>query len=68
MKFFKGQENDRIYCKEINNGKEAFIVVVAVLMKRKKSNKLTSKEKSIIKRIGGYQYEIQEQIQHLRRV
>lgn len=31
MKFFKGQENDRIYCKEIHNAKGLFIVVTAFI-------------------------------------
>ena len=59
MKFFKGQENDRIYCKEIHSNDDTFIVVTAILHERKKSNSLSSKEKTIINRIGGYEYEIQ---------
>lgn len=38
MKFFKGQENDRIYCKEIKDGDTTFIVIMSVLMERKKNN------------------------------
>ena len=59
MKFFKGQENDRIYCKEIKSEAGTYIVVTSVLHKRKKTDNLSSKEISIIKRIGGYDYEIQ---------
>jgi hypothetical protein len=59
MKFFKGQENDRIYCKEIKSNTGTHIVGTAVLHERKKSDDLSSKEISIIKKIGGYDYEIQ---------
>jgi hypothetical protein len=45
MKFFKGQENDRIYCKEINTTDGTFIVVCAVLYETKKSTKLTQEQK-----------------------
>lgn len=59
MKFFKGQENDRIYCKEIKSEVGTYIIVTSVLHERKKTDKLSSKEISIIKKIGGYDYEIQ---------
>lgn len=59
MKFFKGQENDRIYCKEIKSGQKKLIIVAAILHKRKKSTKLSSKEKTLINEVGGYEYEIQ---------
>ena len=58
MKFFKGQENDRIYCKEINTADGTFIVVAAILYENKKSTKLTKEQKNIIEKVGGYQYEI----------
>ena len=58
MKFFKGQENDRIYCKEIHSPKGTFIVVTSILHKRKKSNNLSAKEITIIEKVGGYQYEV----------
>lgn len=59
MKFFKGQENDRIYCKEIKTYSGTHIIVTAVLHERKKTNDLSSKEIEIINKIGGYNYEIQ---------
>lgn len=59
MKFFKGQENDRIYCKEISTPDGVHVVVAAVLHEKKKSNSLSSKELAIITKIGGYSYEIQ---------
>ncbi len=58
MKFFKGQENDRIYCREITSDEGTFIVIAAILYEKKKSQKLTAEQKSIIKKVGGYQYEI----------
>ncbi len=58
MKFFKGQENDRIYCKEITTSDGTFVVVAAILLEKKKSKKLTPIQRSIIKTVGGYQYEI----------
>lgn len=58
MKFFKGQENDRIYCKEISTADGTFIVVCAILYENKKSSKLTQEQKNIIEKVGGYQYEI----------
>jgi len=59
MKFFKGQENDRIYCKEVHTPEGSFIVVAAILHEKKKSQKLTHIEKSIIETVGGYEYEIE---------
>lgn len=59
MKFFKGQENDRIYCKEIKSEKGTYIIVTSVLHEKKKSDDLSSKEKAIINKIGNYDYEIQ---------
>ena len=58
MKFFKGQENDRIYCKEINTPTGTHIVVTSILHQRKKNNQLSAKEKAIIEKVGGYKYEV----------
>lgn len=58
MKFFKGQENDRLYCKEITDEKGTRIVIASILHLNKKSNKNSSKEISIINKVGGYDYEI----------
>ncbi|MBM3405324.1 MAG: hypothetical protein FJY10_10605 [Bacteroidetes bacterium] len=60
MKFFPGQENDRIYCKEYTTPAGSMIVIAVELFLRKKQTKLTHKEKSVIERIGSYEYEIQE--------
>lgn len=58
MKFFKGQENARIYCKEIRQKDKTFIVVTAELLERKKNQKNKQKEKNLIKKVAGYEYEI----------
>ena len=59
MKFFKGQENDRIYCKEVQSLSGTHVVVAAILYEKKKSTKLTQKQKNIIQKVGGFIYEIQ---------
>lgn len=58
MKFFKGQENDRIYCKEITSKKGTFIVIAAILLERKKNNKLNNQQKLKINNLANYEYEV----------
>lgn len=58
MKFFKGQENDRIYCKEIIKDDQTYIIVVCELLEKKKNQKLKHREKTIINRIADYEYDI----------
>lgn len=58
MKFFKGQDNDRIYCKEVHSSNGTHIVVAAILYLKKKTTKLTNEQKLIIEKVGGYDYEI----------
>ncbi|HVU96906.1 MAG TPA: hypothetical protein VHE34_16870 [Puia sp.] len=60
MKFFKGQENDRIYCKEQRTKEGVFIIVAAHLYEKKKSQKVTKKEIPLIEKIGQYEYEIEK--------
>ena len=60
MKFFKGQENDRIYCKEIISGNKMVVVIMSVLLEKKKNNKVKQREKNAIHKVGGYEYEIEE--------
>lgn len=57
MRFFVGQENDRIYCKQTNDNNGIHIVIMAILHEGKKSDDLSSKEISLIEKIGGYLYE-----------
>ncbi|MBL0334537.1 MAG: hypothetical protein IPP73_04185 [Chitinophagaceae bacterium] len=57
MKFFKGQENDRIYCIEQNLNGTHGVVVVEIYLK-KKSQKITKKEIPILHKLSYYEYEI----------
>lgn len=59
MKFFKGQENVRVYCKEIVDGDKTFYVVAAKIH-QKKSQKNSKKEVAILESIAKYEYKIQE--------
>ena len=56
MKFFKGQENDRIYCKEVRRGDKTMIVIMGALHERKKTTKNSKREISIIHNVGSYTY------------
>lgn len=58
MKFFKGQENARIYCQEVNQRGKTFVVVAAELLERKKNRKNKQKEINLIEKVAGYEYEI----------
>ena len=58
MKFFKGQENDRIYCKQFSNSGGQFFVVTSELFTGKKSQKLTKQQIGVLERIASYEYTI----------
>jgi predicted transcriptional regulator len=60
MKFFKGQSNDRIYCKEQTLKNKTFVVVTAELFENKKTQGINQKIKNIIEKVGSYEYEIIE--------
>ena len=60
MKFFKGQENDRLYCKEITKENKVFVIIMAELRPKKKSQKLTQKEINLIEKVASYEYEFEE--------
>ncbi len=53
----KGKEfnNARIYCKDYNQNKPR-IIVLSELLASKKQNKLTQKEKNLIKKVNDYDY------------
>ncbi len=57
MKFFKGQENARIYCKEVTQTDRTFVVIASELIEQKKSQKITNKIKNIIHRVANYEYD-----------
>lgn len=58
MKFFKGQDNDRIYCKEMSLEDKSFVIIAAELFEKKKTQKNSKKNKPIIEKVGKYEYEI----------
>ena len=58
MKFFKGQENDRIYCIEQRIDKKLYTIICVELVQRKKTKGVNKKLKSIIESIAKYEYEI----------
>jgi len=60
MKFFKGQENDRIYCKEQKSEEGLFIIVTAEIYQKKKTDKVSKKEIPIIEKVGQYEYKIEQ--------
>jgi len=60
MKFFKGQENARIYCKEQRINNRLFVVICCELLESKKSQNNNKTVRSIIDKISNYEYEIEE--------
>ena len=60
MKFFKGQDNDRIYCKEVTKEDKTFVIIASELHKGKQKQKNKQKEKNIIHKVAGYEYELEE--------
>lgn len=58
MKFFKGQDNDRIYCKEMSLEDKTFVIIAAELFEKKKTQKNSKKNKPIIEKVGKYEYKI----------
>ena len=59
MKFFKGQENDRIYCKELTLNDKTFVIIAAELLEKKKTQKLNEKIKNLIYKVSSYEYELE---------
>ncbi len=60
MKLFKGHGNDRIYCREQTIDGGVFIIVAAAIHERKKTQKISQKEITIIEKIAQYEYQIQK--------
>ena len=58
MKFFKGNDNDRIYCKEVSLEDKTFVVIACRLLIKKKSQKNNKKTNPIINSVGKSEYEI----------
>lgn len=57
MKFFKGQENARIYCKEVTMEDKTFIIIASELLTRKKTQKIDKKILNIIHKVASYDYQ-----------
>ncbi|MFX0558673.1 hypothetical protein ACOCEA_17885 [Maribacter sp. CXY002] len=58
MKFFKGNDNDRLYCKELTLKDKTFVIIACELFKKKKSQKNNKKNIPIITKVGKAEYEI----------
>lgn len=59
IKLFKGKKNPRIYCQQYTDGEtERFVIIGVELLEKKKSQKLTATEKSIIRRVSKYEYDL----------
>ncbi len=59
IKLFKGKKNPRIYCQQFADGDtERFVIIGIELLEKKKSQKLTSAEKAIIRRVSKYEYDL----------
>lgn len=58
MKFFKGNDNDRIYCKEMSLEDKTFVIIAVELFEKKKTQKNSKKNTPIIEKVGKYEYEI----------
>lgn len=59
IKLFKGKKNLRIYCQQFTDGDtERFVIIGIELLEKKKSQKLTATEKSIIRRVSKYEYDL----------
>ena len=58
MKFFKGNDNDRIYCKEVSLEDKTVVVIACRLLIKKKSQKNNKKTNPIINSVGKSEYEI----------
>ena len=61
MKLFKGKKNPRIYCQHYSHKeKSVYVIVASELLIKKKSQGLSKKEKSIIRRVAKYQYKLDD--------
>ncbi|MVT07340.1 hypothetical protein [Chitinophaga tropicalis] len=60
MKMFKKGQNIRLYCKEQKGPLGTYYIIVSELLKKKKSQKNGNTEKTLIKKVSNYDYEIKE--------
>lgn len=62
IKLFKGKKNPRIYCQQYTvKEKKMFVIVASELLDKKKSQQLSNKEKTIIRRVASYQYQLKDE-------
>lgn len=59
MRFFVGQENDRIYCQEMNQG-EVKIIILGFLHLHKDTDELSAEEIKLITTLSSYEYELEQ--------
>lgn len=57
MKFLKGQENARIYCREVTMEDKTFIIIASELLAKKKTQKINQKILNIIHKVASYDYQ-----------
>jgi hypothetical protein len=61
IKLFKGKKNPRIYCQQFAvKNKKVYVIVASELLEKKKSEKLTNKEKGLIRRVASYEYKLKD--------
>ena len=59
IKLFKGKKNPRIYCQQYaDKGKQVFVIVIAELLVKKTSQGLSKRERTIIRRVAKYEYDL----------
>jgi len=58
---FKGRQNTRIYCQEVKQGNKTLIIVASELLPKKKNQKNKEKEKNLIEKVAGYEYQIEHE-------
>ncbi len=54
---FKSINNSRIYCKDYIDSNNKRVIILSELLKSKKQDELTQKERNIINRVNNYDYE-----------
>ncbi|QEM08742.1 hypothetical protein [Mucilaginibacter rubeus] len=60
MKFLKGGDNPRIYCKEVRTADKNYVIVAAAVLEKKKNQKNKAKEISLIHQVAENIYTIIE--------
>ncbi len=58
IRLFPNGDNCRVYCKEVMLGEAGFCVIMAVMLEKKKSQKINKFIHQIIDRIKNYEYEL----------